>query len=110
MTHDTRFIGDTPQRLIDKARALADDIERIVAGVAPTDAELAAAPLIDHWSPAFIERPILIGGLTGHPLLGDATFARTTDLYAIDAHGRWARTWSRYYRLGRPAVTRGRDQ
>jgi len=56
-------------------------------------------------------RPALAGATTGHPLLGDCPIIRTSELFAIDADRGWARTYSRFYRLGRPGgAARGRDQ
>lgn len=81
-------------------RRLADDLDRLRAGTAPAAAELANAPLIVDWrcvlSPAGL---CLAGFVAGHPLLGNRP-ARTSQLWAADAGGRWVRTLSRYYRVG----------
>lgn len=42
---------------------------------------------------------LLIGRVTGHPLLGDRT-ASTSPLWFADPDGTWVRTLSRFYRLG----------
>jgi hypothetical protein len=81
-------------------RRLADDLDRLRAGTAPTAAELANAPLIVDWR--CVLTPVglsLAGFVAGHPLLGNRT-ARTSQLWAADSGGRWVRTLSRYYRLG----------
>ena len=81
-------------------RRLADDLDRLRAGTAPTAAELANAPLIVDW--CCVLTPVglsLAGFVAGHPMLGNRT-ARTSQLWAADAGGRWVRTLSRYYRLG----------
>lgn len=65
-------------------------------------AELAReAPMLDCW--AFGSRPAacLLGHTTGHPLLpGTGRLVTTSDLCLISADGAWARTLSRWYRLG----------
>ncbi|WP_428990946.1 DUF6634 family protein [Methylocapsa aurea] len=54
--------------------------------------------------------PALAGAVAGHPALGDRSIV-TSDLCALDAAAGWARTSSRFYRLGRPGgAARGRDQ
>lgn len=81
-------------------RRLADDLDRLRAGTAPAAAELATAPLIVDWR--CVLTPVglsLAGFVAGHPLLGTRP-ARTSQLWAADADGRWVRTLSRYYRLG----------
>lgn len=87
-------------------RALLDKQLAIVAVLettGPSGADLAAAPLLDLWQ-AVIDtsgRPALCGQVTGHPRLDDnAVF--TSRLLALDAANGWARTNSRWYRLGQP--------
>ncbi len=100
-------VGNVPAAL----HRLADDLDRVRAGAAPTAQELATAPLIVDWR--CVLTPVglsLAGFVAGHPLLG-ARPARTSQLWAADAGGRWVRTLSRYYRLGisaeRSSVDRG---
>jgi hypothetical protein len=85
-----------------KIRILADDLERIAAGTAPTAAELAAAPVMFDWrsvlSPAGLR---LFGRVTGHPRLGN-TDAMTSQVWAAGGDGTWIRTLSRFYKLGEP--------
>jgi len=81
-------------------RRLADDLDRLRAGTAPSAEELANAPLIVDWR--CVLTPVglsLAGFVAGHPLLGNRP-ARTSQLWAADADGRWVRTLTRYYRLG----------
>jgi hypothetical protein len=66
----------------------------------PSAALLEHAPLLEQWSFAIIQRPCLMGAVEGHPLLGDLSRMHTSELFAIDQAAGWARTWSRYYRLG----------
>lgn len=94
------FPYDEPRHLVEKLRRLADDIERIRAGQAPTAAELADAPILDGWIPAIRQSMCLAGAVRGHPLLGDRRLVATTEIYAIDTIRGWARTYSRFYALG----------
>ncbi|MHA3980900.1 DUF6634 family protein [Halovulum sp. GXIMD14794] len=74
------------------------------SGIAPAPDTLAAAPLLDPWQVAVSPRApvaILLGSVTGHPRLPDGP-VETSVLLALDPQGRWARTLSRWYRLGTP--------
>jgi hypothetical protein len=85
-----------------KLRILADDLERIAAGKAPTAVELAGAPTLSGWR--CVLTPVglrLIGHVKGHPRLGN-TKEMTSQLWAAGADGAWVRTLSRYYRLAEP--------
>lgn len=83
--------------------ALADDMKRIRAGVPP---ELLAVdpPILERWVLASRPVPCLAGLSFGHPVLqGEARPIFTSDLCLIADDHSWARTLSRWYRLGRPA-------
>jgi hypothetical protein len=81
-------------------RRLADDLDRVHASCGPTAEELANAPLIVDWRCVLTPVGLSLGGfVAGHPLLGTRP-ARTSQLWAADAGGRWVRTLSRYYKLG----------
>jgi hypothetical protein len=67
----------------------------------PSEADLAEAPVIDRWLPLF-SKPfnlLLWGEVTGHPELG-TDYITTSQLLAVNADAGWARTRSRWYRLG----------
>lgn len=84
-------------------------IGRIKAAIAaldrgPTAEDLACAPHADLWRVMLIAgttAPVLWAKVTGHPDLGrdDVTTSR---LIGLDRSAGWARTVSRWYRLGRP--------
>jgi hypothetical protein len=94
-THVTPDLG---RRL----RALADDCDRLERGRPVPPVLLQKAPLLTDWVPALTPQGVqLIGHVTGHPLLGDCA-AATTPLWLADPDGAWARSLSRFYRLGPP--------
>jgi hypothetical protein len=71
---------------------------------APTLAELERAPLISGWIMSIHPDdapPSLFGIVVNHPLIADVKTAVTSELVAMSRVGAWARTHSRYYRLGR---------
>jgi hypothetical protein len=88
---------------------LKRDFESYLKGEEPSPSELASAPLIENWQARVMrfvsERGssglalILVGGVTGHPRLGD-TKIRTSQLIWLDRNRNWARTINRVYRLG----------
>ena len=86
---------------IARLERLLSDLKRVKAGEAPTPQDLAEAPLLDDYRLASGRVPCLTGEVTGHPRLGDTTVL-TTDLWLYAPSLGWARTLSRYYRLGKP--------
>jgi len=88
-----------PTELAARVRTALDTSE-----TAPAPDTLATAPLLDPWQVAVSSRApatILLGIVTGHPRLPDGP-VETSVLLALDPQGRWARTLSRWYRLGTP--------
>lgn len=85
-----------------RLRALADDCDRLERGRPVSPFVLQKAPLLEGWAPAITPQGVqLIGHVTGHPLFGDCA-AVTTPLWFADPDGGWARSLSRFYRLGPP--------
>ncbi|NEU97984.1 DUF6634 family protein [Bradyrhizobium uaiense] len=80
---------------------LVNDLRNSSQGSQPPEAELQASPLLDRWSFAFLPAPCLTGSVHQHPTLGSRPHLHTSELVLIDPHKRWARTWSRFYRLGK---------
>lgn len=92
---------DTQGRL----RDLADALDAAEDGEYPSAEELAAAPVLEEWE--FGMRPVaaLVGRVTHHPDFPPGRRVRTSEVYVSDRRT-WARTYSRLYRLGRPAGPR----
>src|SRR3546814_1227542 len=90
------------QREIVRLESLIADLKHIALGVAPNDEDLEAAPSLDGYTLAVRERPCLAGFAEGHPILGSRTIV-TSELWAIAPDLGWARTHSRFYRLGQPS-------
>lgn len=92
--------GDRAGRL---ARAQAT-LDRLAAGWAPLEDDLADAPILDAWSLVTYPNGVsLLGRVEGHPLIGSSARALTSTLIALDGrHLSWGRTVARFYRLGRP--------
>jgi len=83
--------------------ALADDMREIRSGV-PPERLATDPPILERWMLANRPAPCLAGLSLGHPLLpGEARPIATSDLCLIADDHSWARTLSRWYRLGRPA-------
>jgi hypothetical protein len=79
---------------------LTDDLRSLRMGEGPSERELQACPIIDQWSFGFLPAPCLVGAVYGHPILSKRSSIHTSELILIDPSKRWARTWSRFYRLG----------
>ncbi|WGR63112.1 hypothetical protein E3U26_20690 (plasmid) [Paracoccus ferrooxidans] len=76
----------------------------------PTAADLAQAPMLDRWVAMQdrIGRVMLFGRVTDHPRLGNRDI-HTSQVFGLDATGKWARTYNRWYSLGTPYPGRGND-
>lgn len=84
-------------RLID----LISHLERL-STAQPSAEELRAAPLLDEWSAGIGGDGCarLFGRVTGHPRLREGARIYTSPYLQVDPEAGWARTWSRFYRLG----------
>lgn len=92
------------ERELRRLAGLVADIERIRGGASPEALAGAETPILDRW--VFGQRlvPCLAGLSTGHPRLpGENRLIGTSDLWLLSEDRNWARTLSRWYRLGRPA-------
>jgi hypothetical protein len=69
----------------------------------PSATDLLNAPVLDVWRPLISAHGhvVLWGSVTGYPHLDDDNIT-TSRLIAIGPDSGWARTASRWYRLGRP--------
>ncbi|MCG6114073.1 MAG: hypothetical protein MEQ84_02645 [Mesorhizobium sp.] len=83
--------------------SLLSDMARVGRGIRVE--ELAReAPVLDRWAHGQRPASCLVGVSTGHPgLPGNGRAIVTSDLVLMSEDGSWARTRSRWYRLGRPA-------
>ncbi|CCF18094.1 conserved hypothetical protein [Pseudorhizobium banfieldiae] len=88
------------ERMIEKLQALLDDLVAIGEGDLPGQDRLEDAPLIDNWHLSTREIVCLRGEISGHPRLGYAPHGITSDLWLLAPQRGFARTISRYYRLG----------
>ena len=89
--------------------ALVADMEKMHSGTPPED--LAGdAPILDHWLVGRRAIPCLVGLSTGHPrLTGEGRPIATSDVWLMSNDRAWARTLSRWYRLGREAGSSNRE-
>ncbi|WP_274629028.1 DUF6634 family protein [Arvimicrobium flavum] len=93
---------------MERLAALVADMERIHRGVPPEAMAGVDAPVLDRWVLAMRTVPCLAGLSTGHPeLVGENRLIGTSALWLLSKDHAWARTLSRWYRLGRPAERSG---
>lgn len=90
-----------PTHLLPRVRVLITALS--AADIGPSPEDLEGAPHLDMWRALLAPEcaPILTGNVSGHPILG-ARMITTSQLVAIDPDAGWARTASRWYRLGMP--------
>lgn len=97
-------LGASEQLARETARltSLAADMERILTGALPETIVTEAPPILDRWVLAKRAVPCLVGFSTGHPsLVGTNRLITTSDVCLLSDDKAWARTASRWYRLGR---------
>ncbi|WP_157632800.1 DUF6634 family protein [Hoeflea sp. 108] len=94
----------------ERLSALATDLGEIAKRetLASSDALFPnEAPVLEFWSIGYRRVPCLAGLSSGHPVLyGDQREIITSDLVAFSEVLGWARTRSRWYRLGQRELTR----
>lgn len=97
---DRRIVGDLAGEIA-HLEALVSALERLGNGEMPSEQELAAAPMLSPFTISRRSSPCLIGGNGGHPTLRGPVI-RTSEVWVMAPELRWARTYSRLYRLGEP--------
>ncbi|MGX7743403.1 DUF6634 family protein [Rhodopseudomonas parapalustris] len=94
--------GSITPELTDRLRSLAEDGAALGSDPSFVLALLPRTPLLDRYAPVITSLGLrLAGEVTDHPLLGSRKII-TSQLWWVDPNARWARTLSRFYRLGRP--------
>lgn len=89
-------------------RSLAHDLEMISSGAAPTEQDLAAAPVLSNWQPEMSARGhAAIGGfVSGDELYEDGEFVHV-EIVAADPGCAWIRSLIGWYRLAASAEETG---
>lgn len=98
MDFDDPIKRDIVLKRIAVLQRLVDDLTDIAAGTRPTDLDLADAVVIRSPRLSAIPLPCFIGHAENHPRLGNKIIT-TSQLFAVDPKGKWARTLSRFYRI-----------
>lgn len=96
--------GDSPgfDRLLGKLDSLVADMKALQEGRLAEELAGVEPPILDRWAPAFGNNVFLVGLSTGHPkLIGENRLISTSELMLVSEDQAWARTLSRWYRLGR---------
>lgn len=103
VTRDGVF-GDAELELY-RLQSLCSDLAAIANGYRP-EKELMNAPFLDDFGPSFRWEPCLTGNVQGHPIVRGPAI-QTSGLWAYSPDLGFARTLSRYYRLGQPLAKAG---
>lgn len=110
-----RFTSGSPARSeeldaeLKRLCRLVSDLARIDRGVPVEDLD-GEVSVLDSWVQGIRPAPCLLGLATDHPTLpGQGRSIVTSDLVLMSDDGQWARSRSRWYRLGRPAGRRRDD-
>lgn len=86
-------------------KSLVDDLERIFQGDYPDEQLLKNSPAITSWKLSKRPATCLEGVLFEHPHLGYIVpNGITSELWLMDLDRNYARTFSRFYRLGQKDI------
>jgi len=106
ITVDHQGIRGDLQSDITRLDKLVTDLQRIAEGKMPSAQLLERSPYLHNWQVASYSVPRLVGECDNHPTLA-AQVIRTSDIWIFAPELGWARTLSRFYRLGKPADEEG---
>lgn len=86
----------------DDLNSLIEDIDRLIAGWRPSDADLAQTAHIDRWRVCYEgEAGYLVGWISRHPWEPHRRLqSNTSGVIVADCGLRWVRTIGRFYELG----------
>lgn len=85
---------------LERVRRLAADLENLKKGQDPDPAVIQGSPYIHQWVLDTRPVPCLRGYIDGHPNVRAGRMAVTSDLWVWAPDHGYARTLSRWYRLG----------
>jgi len=90
------------ERFLQKLDSLVTDMKALRDGSLPEELAGVDPPILDRWTPALGHKLYLVGLSTGHPkLVGENRLISTSELMFVSEDQTYARTLSRWYRLGR---------
>lgn len=105
MNTDKLWLNPTNDELAEEIKALADlsdALKQIIEHKGPTSTDYSQAPYLENYQLRGRITWCLGGDVANHPTLGTRRI-HTSELYVLDQVNRWARTRSRWYRLGQPS-------
>jgi hypothetical protein len=92
------ILGDIQAEIV-RLESLLADLRHVADGHLPTEANISSAPIIDRWATATRPEVCLIGEVHGHPNCA-GPMSVTSGLQIFSPEYGWARTGSRFFRLG----------
>lgn len=98
--HSFTFADQEARQQYRLIKRLADDLDRIRLGMGPSPDEITQAPFITDWMVGVRAEPALLGNVSGHPMVDG--HALTSPLFVLDPANGYARTLTRFYRIGKP--------
>ncbi len=83
---------------------LRDDMLNLREADWPSEECIHQWPRLTDWSYGSRPAPCLVGTVDGHALIRNGTRVHTSEIVLVDPALRWARTWTKFYRLGQRGV------
>jgi len=102
---DGKYNREQLELEIKMLKYLVDDLERIFQGDYPDERILENSPAITNWKLSKRPAICLEGVLFEHPRLGQIVpHGITSELWLLNLDRNYARTFSRFYRLGQKDI------
>ncbi|MBJ3786996.1 hypothetical protein DEVEQU_00092 [Devosia equisanguinis] len=95
------FENPQVREIAERIHALSRDLRLIEELEAPSIRDISAAPVLNDWRLGRRAEPALMGFVEGHPSVRPGPVV-TSGVYYLDPIAGYARTLSRWYRLGDP--------
>lgn len=93
-------------RMIGKLGSLVSDMEALRTGATPQSLAGPSSPVLDGWRFRLGNNLYMEGMSTGHPkLVGTGRLISTSEVFLVTEDQKFARTLSRWYRLGEPGAS-----
>ncbi len=91
------WLGQSPSELVRSLRMLADDLEQLAQGRAPSPP--GGIVKIRDFIVSQRTVPCLVGRMSGHPHIREGSAGMSTELYYVNKQSGIVRSFNRFYRL-----------
>lgn len=95
----------TPEEIAARDREAFRAHDLLQSGYVPKSSDLDGAPILENWIPVNVPGGVVLQGVcVNHPRLRPGEM-QTSTILAIDEKAGWARSYGRWFRLGKRYVS-----